>query len=58
MDRYLIEKNGPLNGEVLIGGAKNSVLGLMAASILCKGTTIINNVPIVNDVLNLMADPV
>ena len=54
MDRYLIEKNGPLNGEVLIGGAKNSVLGLMAASILCKGTTIINNVPMVNDVINLI----
>lgn len=54
MDKYLIEKNGPLKGEIKIGGAKNSILGLMAASILCPGTNKICNVPLVKDVYSLI----
>ena len=33
-----------MTGEVAVGGAKNSVLKLMAASLLAEGTTTIGNV--------------
>src|SRR6476661_9417173 len=40
----------PLHGSVPVGGAKNSVLKLMAASLLAPGTTTITNVPDILDV--------
>lgn len=43
-------KSGPLKGEVIISGAKNSVLKLMAASILAEDVCIIENVPNLQDV--------
>ena len=45
-----IQGGNTLKGEVSIGGAKNSVLKLMAAAILAKGKTIIHNVPDLTDV--------
>ena len=50
MDRYYIKGGTPLRGEVSIGGAKNSVLKLMAAALLAKGETKIYNVPDLTDV--------
>ena len=44
-----------LAGEVAVGGAKNSVLKLMAASLLAEGTTTITNCPDILDV-PLMAE--
>ena len=49
-ERLIIKGGTPLRGEVSIGGAKNSVLKLMAASILAKGKTTIHNVPNLTDV--------
>ncbi|MBR3888986.1 UDP-N-acetylglucosamine 1-carboxyvinyltransferase [bacterium] len=49
-DKYIIQGGNQLKGEVLIGGAKNSVLKLMAAAILAKGETKIYNVPELTDV--------
>lgn len=49
-DKYYIKGGTPLRGEVSIGGAKNSVLKLMAAAILAKGETTIYNVPDLTDV--------
>ena len=49
-DKYTIQGGNQLKGEVLIGGAKNSVLKLMAAAILAKGETKIYNVPELTDV--------
>ncbi|MBR1754569.1 UDP-N-acetylglucosamine 1-carboxyvinyltransferase [bacterium] len=49
-ERLIIKGGNPLKGEVSIGGAKNSVLKLMAAAILAKGKTIIHNVPNLTDV--------
>ncbi len=40
----------PIRGEVAIGGAKNSVLKLMAASIMAPGEYVIDNVPLISDV--------
>nr|WP_245620556.1 UDP-N-acetylglucosamine 1-carboxyvinyltransferase [Cryptosporangium arvum] len=40
----------PLVGEVTVSGAKNSVLKLMAASLLVEGRTVLTNVPRILDV--------
>jgi UDP-N-acetylglucosamine 1-carboxyvinyltransferase len=39
-----------LSGSVAVGGAKNSVLKLMAASILAEGRFVLRNVPAITDV--------
>ncbi len=44
-----------LSGEVAVGGAKNSVLKLMAAALLAEGTSTITNCPDILDV-PLMAE--
>ncbi len=44
-----------LTGEVVVGGAKNSVLKLMAAALLAEGRTVLTNVPEIADV-PLMAE--
>ncbi len=49
-DRIEVRANGPLEGTVAIGGAKNSVLKLMAACLLTEGTFVIRNVPDIEDV--------
>jgi UDP-N-acetylglucosamine enolpyruvyl transferase len=41
---------GPLQGEVVVPGAKNAVLKLMAASLLADGVFEISNVPAIADV--------
>lgn len=42
--------SGPLDGELHVGGAKNSALKLMAASLLAEGSTRLVNVPDITDV--------
>ena len=49
-DRFRIVGGMPLNGQVAVTGAKNSVLKLMAASLLAPGKTVIRNVPAIADV--------
>jgi len=49
-DRFRIHGGARLVGEVHVGGAKNSVLKLMAASLLAVGKTTIANVPAIADV--------
>ena len=41
---------GPFSGSVAVGGAKNSVLKLMAASLLAEGEYRVRNVPDITDV--------
>lgn len=50
-----VSESGPLHGDVTVAGAKNSVLKLMAASLLVAGTTVLDNVPDITDVTD-MAD--
>jgi len=50
MDKFLIEGNQPLNGEIKISGSKNAALPVMAAAILTEGETILDNVPRVWDI--------
>ena len=49
-EKFCIKGGNPLKGEVKIGGAKNSVLKLMAAAILVPGPVKIYNVPELTDV--------
>ncbi len=55
LDRFRIVGGASLKGEVTVTGAKNSVLKLMAASLLAVGKTTISNVPDIADV-DIMAD--
>lgn len=50
MPKLYIEGNHRINGEIEVQGAKNSVLPILSATILCRGTSIIKNCPILSDV--------
>lgn len=54
MTNMLIEGGYPLHGEVKISGAKNAVLGLIPAAILCGCKNIIDNVPQIKDVQKML----
>ena len=49
-EKLIIKGQIPTKGEVCVSGAKNSVLKLMAASLLCRDTCVIYNVPCLSDV--------
>ncbi|MCB0999155.1 MAG: UDP-N-acetylglucosamine 1-carboxyvinyltransferase [Acidimicrobiales bacterium] len=51
----VVHRSGPLRGEVVVPGAKNSVLKLMAATILADGEYRLRNVPDIADV-RIMAE--
>ncbi|MES0327120.1 MAG: UDP-N-acetylglucosamine 1-carboxyvinyltransferase [Gammaproteobacteria bacterium] len=50
MNKLLIQGGTTSNGQVRISGAKNAVLPILAATLLCEGTAIIENVPHLHDV--------
>lgn len=50
MAKFLVEKSGPLRGEVTVSGAKNSVLPILAATLLSKESCEIKEVPDLKDV--------
>ena len=50
MEILTISGGSGLFGEVRIPGAKNSVLPIMAASVLCRGTVTLTDVPHLSDV--------
>ncbi|MDH5387108.1 MAG: UDP-N-acetylglucosamine 1-carboxyvinyltransferase [Gammaproteobacteria bacterium] len=50
MNKLLIQGGIPSNGQVRISGAKNAVLPILAATLLCEGTAIVENVPHLHDV--------
>ncbi len=54
-DRIVIRRAAPLRGTVVVPGAKNSVLKLMAATLLADGVYHLSNVPTIVDV-TIMSD--
>lgn len=50
VDAFRMRGGRPLEGEVVVRGAKNSVLKLMAVALLAEGRTTITNVPDIVDV--------
>ncbi len=53
--KLIVTGGAPLEGTVRVGGAKNSVLKLMAATLLAPGSFRLQNVPEITDV-DLMAE--
>ncbi len=54
-EQIVVRRSGPLTGEVTVPGAKNSVLKLMATTLLTDGVTTLTNVPDIADVA-IMSD--
>ena len=54
MDKFIIEGGGRLCGKVEIQSAKNSVLPLLAASVLTDEQVIIRDMPLISDVENML----
>lgn len=50
MTYFTIRGGKPLAGEISINGAKNHVLKVLPASLLCRGTVTLTNVPAIEDV--------
>lgn len=55
MSRLLVRPSGPLSGELVVAGAKNSALKLMAACVLAEGRYVLRNVPRISDVDDMCA---
>ena len=53
MDKFIINGGIPLEGEVLISGAKNASLPIMAATIIVPGEYCLHNVPELRDTLTM-----
>lgn len=53
MDKIIINGGAVLNGDIKIGGAKNSALPLMAACLLTDQHIILENVPKLSDVVTM-----
>jgi UDP-N-acetylglucosamine 1-carboxyvinyltransferase len=50
MDSFLIKGGVPLHGEVSVGGAKNAVLPILAATLLTSEPCVVRRVPNLSDV--------
>ncbi len=57
MDQYVIKGGKPLVGEVVISGAKNAALGILAGAIMADEPVLIENLPDVCDV-NVLLDAI
>ena len=50
MAKIIIVGKKPLSGEIDLCGAKNAALPILAATVLCKGISVIHNCPALSDV--------
>ena len=55
MDTFRITGGVPLAGQVAVSGAKNAALPILFASLLCRGSCTIDNVPVLRDVSSTLA---
>lgn len=55
VSKMTISEGRPLKGRVRVSGAKNSVLPIIAASLLAEGRSVIDEIPYLNDV-RIMSD--
>lgn len=54
MEKFIIKGQKPLQGEVEIGGYKNAAGAVLASTILTDEECVIDNLPLVEDALNLI----
>ena len=52
--QYIMKGGNPLVGEVVISGAKNAALGILAAAIMTDDSVLIDNLPDVRDIRVLL----
>ena len=55
MPVLLVSKSPPLRGEIAVHGAKNSVLPILAAALLCRTPCVLHNCPDIVDVSHTLA---
>jgi UDP-N-acetylglucosamine 1-carboxyvinyltransferase len=53
-DKFIIEGGGKLEGEITVNGSKNAAGAILAATLLTEEKCVIDNVPKVTDILNLV----
>lgn len=54
MTKYIINGGKPLNGEVVISGAKNAAVAIIPAALMVDGVCRIENIPQISDVTMLL----
>ena len=55
MDKFLIEGGTPLNGEVIVSGAKNAALPCLAACLLTSEPVTLHRIPRVKDIRTMQS---
>lgn len=50
MEKFIVKGEVQLNGTIRMNGAKNAILPIMAATLLCSGISIIHDVPYLRDI--------
>lgn len=53
-EKFIIEGGKPLNGEIEVRGAKNAAFPILAACFLTEETCVIENIPLIEDVLKMI----
>ncbi len=54
MDQFVIKGGNTLAGNIVISGAKNSALPLLAASLLAEGVVRLSNIPYLRDITTMI----
>ena len=57
MEKFIIEGNHPLTGDVTPAGNKNAALPILAAILLTEDEVTLHNVPRIGDVGTMLPDP-
>lgn len=50
MEKFIVRGEVQLNGNIKVSGAKNAILPIMAATLLCSGVSTIHDVPYLRDI--------
>ena len=53
MEKLLIKGGNPLSGTIKCSGAKNAALPMIAATILCKESVVLRNLPFLQDITTM-----
>jgi UDP-N-acetylglucosamine 1-carboxyvinyltransferase len=54
VDKFIVRGPTRLRGSITVNGAKNAVLPIMAATLLARGRSVIENVPALRDVFTMI----
>ena len=55
MKKIIIKGGAKLHGSINISGSKNACLPILAATLLIEEKVILNNVPLVRDILTMVS---